>query len=351
MAFQDIAGNGRVKKILKLALARGRVPNSMLFCGPEGVGKKETALVLAKALNCLRKTDDACDECDHCRAIDGGVMPDVLDINVKDLKVEQDSRGDEAGPEEDEADGRAVRNTIGIKTMKGIKEIIHMRPMLGRKRVFIIDEAEKMTPDAANSHLKILEEPPLFSHVILISDKPNLILSTIRSRCQTLNFLPVGREEIEQALRDRGIEDGKARLMALLVRGNLEQALELEWDEIQQRRSEAFSLFLALVGKDESSAFLKKYAYQRRNAAKEDFVQTLELFSSFCRDVVLLKEGGDPRLLFNPDYEQPIRKGGALIDFERALRFLGLIDLALANLDRHLNMSLLVSSLYSQILG
>jgi len=326
MSFQEIAGNSRVKKILRLSLERRRVPNSLLFCGPEGVGKRKAALVMAKALNCLHKTDDACDGCQNCRAIDKRIFPDVMEISP-------------------------AAEVIKIEQMKEMKQLVYLKPMSGRKRVFIIDEAEKMTDEAANSHLKILEEPPLFSHIILVSHNPSLILSTIKSRCQMLSFLPVAKEEIEQALRERGFDDEKARILALLVRGNLEQAMSLDWDEIQQRRQEAWALFLALIGKEESSLFLRKYAFQRRNLVKEDLEQTLELFSSFCRDFVLMKEHGDSALLFNPDYEGRIRESGRFLGFEQALKFLGLIDAALANLDRSLNMSLLVCSLYSQVRG
>lgn len=326
MSFHNIAGNGHVKKILRLALERRRVPNSLLFSGPDGVGKRETALVLAKALNCLRETDDSCDVCDSCRAIDNGNFPDVIEI----------------APE---------RDVIKVEQMPVIKQMAYLKPMIGRKRVFIVDRADQMNDESANSVLKVLEEPPLFSHIILISDNQAFILPTIKSRCQTLNFLPVAKEEIEQALRDLGFEEEKARIMALLVRGNLERAKALDWDDIQQRRQEAWSLFLALIGQEGSSSFLRKFSFQRRDVAKEDLEQTLELFSSFCRDLLLMKEGGPAGLLFNPDYERLLRDTEPVLGLDQALRWLGLIDQAVANLDRNLNMNLLVSSFTSQVLG
>lgn len=333
MAFQDITGNSRVKKILKLALHRQRVPNSLLFCGPEGVGKRATAFVLAKALNCLQMTDDACEACPNCNAInkgaenkEGGRFPDVMEIFP-------------------------ATEVIKIDQMTEMKKFVYLKPMSGRKRIFIINEAEKMTDEAANSHLKILEEPPLFSHIILISGNAALLLPTIKSRCQALNFLPVAKEEIEQTLRERGLEEEKAKITALLVRGNIEQALSLDWEDIQQRRQEAWDLFRALVRREESSRFLKRFSFERRHIVKEDLEQTLELFSSFCRDFVLLKEKGDGRLLFNPDYAARFEESEKFFSRERALRFLEFIEVALANLDRNLNISLLVSSLYSQAIG
>jgi len=350
MAFDDIVGNSRVKKILRCALERGRVPNALLFAGPEGVGKKQVALVVAKALNCFRKKDDACEECDHCRLINAGNMPDVIEVDIKELRPESGNQREEPEAGEGES-GEAGRETIGIKTMRGIKELIYLRPMLGRSRVFIINEAEKMTPEAANSHLKILEEPPLFSTIILISENPALILPTIKSRCQVLNFLPVSDEEIERVLRGRGVERGRARILATLVHGNLDLASSLDWEEIEDQRREAWGLFTSVFGDKDSSLFLRRYGFQRRNAIREDLTRTLELFSSFGRDILLLKENGDPALLFNPDYEPQLRAAERRFGFEPAIKFLGQTDRALANLDRSLNANLLASSYYSQVRG
>lgn len=326
MAFHDIAGNSRVKKILKLSLRRQRVPNSMLFCGPQGVGKRNAALTLAKALNCLEKTDDACEECLHCRAIQGGNFPDVIEIV-------------------------AAGDFIKIDQMPIVKQLAYLKPMSGRRRVFLVDEAEKMNEESANSILKVLEEPPLFTHIILITDNPAFILQTVKSRCQVLSFSPVSKDEIEQALRDRGYEEEKARIMALLVRGNLEQALGLEWEEIQRRRQEAWELFQALISRGESSLFLRKYAFQKRKVVKEDLEQMLELFSSFCRDIVLMKDNGDPALLFNPDYESRIREGEKYLSYEQTLSTLDGIEVAMTSLGRNMNIGLLASALYSRMIG
>jgi DNA polymerase-3 subunit delta' len=350
MAFHDVPGNSRIKKILKLALDRQRVPSAILFCGPKGVGKRKAALTLAKALNCLKRTDDSCDECENCRKIDEGIMPDVISIDVKSLNPDAKSDASELHPM-DPAANEKRRKTIGIKTMIGLKEIARFMPMLGRKRVFIIDEADKMTEPAANAHLKILEEPPLFTHIFLISEKPALLLPTVKSRCQTLAFLPIAKEDVESVLRGAGVEEDKARIIASLVRGNLDAALDTQWEEIQQKRREAWNLFRALAEKDASSFFLKRFAFGRRSQVEEDLAETLELFASFCRDLVLIKEKAAARFLFNPDYEGELRACEPLFELGQTLRWMALIDAALANAARHLNISLIASSLYSQMIG
>jgi DNA polymerase-3 subunit delta' len=180
MAFQNILGNSRVKTILSKGLKRTRIPHSLLFVGPEGVGKMETALVVAKALNCLQKFDDSCEECPSCVAINKGNFPDVMEIL----------------PE---------KSVVTIDQMRDLKSTAYLKPMVGKKRIFIIPDAEKVREDASNSILKILEEPPSFTHIILLTDNPYLILPTIKSRCQVLTFAPVLKEDIEKALLEKRV--------------------------------------------------------------------------------------------------------------------------------------------------
>ena len=277
-------------------------------------------------------------------------MPDVIAIDVKGLNPDAKNYASETPPHDLTSTERR-RKSIGIKTMIGLKEIAHLMPMLGRKRVFIIDEADKMTEPAANAHLKILEEPPLFSHIFLISENPALHPPHGQIALPNADFPPHRQGGNRAILRDAGFEEDKARIAALFVRGNLDEALDTPWDEIQQKRREAWTLLPGFSRKSASSFFLKNFAFGRRSQVEEDLAQTLELFASFCRDLVLMKEKAAARLLFNPDYERELRECEPLLDLGQTLRWTGLIDAALANLDRHLNVSLLASSLYSQVIG
>ncbi|MGD1010003.1 MAG: DNA polymerase III subunit delta' [Candidatus Aminicenantales bacterium] len=321
MAFKDIAGNNRVKKILKLALERDRVPNSLLFCGPEGIGKRPMALALAKALNCAAAPGDSCGRCPACLAIDEGRFPDVMEFSgeAKDISIEQ---------------------------IRFIKQMAYLKPMMGRKRVFILDDADKMSPDASNSLLKVLEEPPLFSHFVLVTASPFLILPTILSRCQTLAFSAVSKEEIEEILVDRDLPKEQARVLSLLVDGNLERALELEWDEVQGLKDEAWKLFEMMLSGRNASRFLERFGSLGKSA-QEDFGQTLEIFSSFTRDMLLLELGGDPRFLLNPDYESGLREAAAKLPARRALALLADLDFVLTELEKNLNKNLLAATFFS----
>ncbi len=325
MAFQNILGNSRVKTILSKSLQRNRVPHSLLFIGPDGVGKKEMALVVAKALNCLQKTENSCEECTSCVAINKKNFPDVMEVSPQ-------------------------KDVIKIEQMRLLKSTTYLKPMVGKKRVFIISNAEKMSEEASNSLLKILEEPPSFSHIFLLTDNPYLILPTIKSRCQVLSFAPVFKEDIEKVLLEKGYETEKARVISLVVHGNLRYALSLDWDDLLEKRQKAWQVFNALIKKENASVFLKEFSSSRFQERK-DLEQIFEILSSFCRDIVVFKEEGDLSHLMNPDYGQDLRETSRHMSLEQALDFLSKIDYSLYALQKNLNVKLLMSSLFSHFMG
>jgi len=325
MAFDEVLGNSRTKKILKKSLQRDRIPNSLLFFGPEGVGKRDTALVLAKAMNCLKSKDDACEVCASCRAIEKGNFPDVMVIS----------------PE---------KNVLKIEQMRAMKQTAYLKPMVGLKRIFIIDQAEKMNEEAANSVLKILEEPPAFTHIILITHNPYLILPTIKSRCQDLSFSQISKQDIKKVLVEKGQDEEKAQIISLLVSGNLKQAMNLDWEKIRSLREKAWQLFSMMLGGKRASSFVKDYAFRRRESIETEFVQLLEILSSFGRDLLLIKSSGNENLLMNPDYESGLRDAETRITLGQALGFLVKIDTALYALERNVNVNLLVSSILANMM-
>ncbi|MEW5900203.1 MAG: DNA polymerase III subunit delta' [Acidobacteriota bacterium] len=325
MGFDAILGNNRVKQILRLALQKNRIPNSLLFCGPKGVGKRSLAQILAKALNCERLRDDACEECATCRAISGRRLPDVWEI---------------------EPEGQVIK----VETMRAMRQAAYLRPMVGRKRVFIIDPAERMNDESSNTVLKILEEPPLFSQIILLTVNEELILPTIRSRCQLLHFSPVGKEEISRVLQDKGYPEDRAKIIALYVRGNVEEALNLDWEEVQRDRAQAWAIFRAFLERDLTSSFFRNYGFAPRQVIREGFEKTLEMLATFVRDWILIREGGDRSLLLNPDYAAEIQALGEAWSLEKSWELLRQVEDAVSGLGKNLNVSLLVSSFY-RLLG
>ena len=192
-----------------------------------------------------------------------------------------------------------------------------------------------------------LPDQPL--HIILLTAMPDLILPTIKSRCQILQFTPVGKTDIERVLVEKGYPDERARIISLFVRGNLEEALALDWDEIQEKRREAWDIFLSFLGKKEASTFLKNYSFGKRSMIRDDLERTMEILASFCRDFILLKEKGEPSLLLNPDYKNDIESLTGDWSLDNSRECLNRVESVLSGLSKNLNISLLIGSFYSLI--
>ncbi|MFW6161040.1 MAG: ATP-binding protein, partial [Acidobacteriota bacterium] len=298
-----------------------RIPNSLLIFGPRGVGKKETALVLAKAMNCLNGHQDSCERCSVCRAINEKKYPDVMEIFPQ---------GD----------------VIKIEDIRTLKKIAYFKPMSGRKRLFIIEQAEKMRDEAANTLLKVLEEPPDFSHIILLTTTIHLILPTIKSRCQMVSFSSVPREAIHKYLLEKGLEKEKAWLISLLVRGNFKKAIDFDWDEAQALREKSWNLFHSLITRSDLSSNLKSF-WVSRNKLREDFEAVLGIMASFYRDLLVIKENGENKLLINFDYQEKLKKVTAKFTRKTLMEELSWIDEALEGIERNLNPQIIVHTFFS----
>jgi len=323
MAFSDIPGNERVKKILQAFLKKERLPHALIFAGPEGTGKKLMALNLAKALNCEKNKLDPCDECAQCHSIDNENHPDVIVIS----------------PE-----GRFIK----IDQMRFLIQTAYLKPMIGSNRVFIIDHAEKLNEEASNAILKILEEPPLFTLIILLTDNPSFLLPTIRSRCQIIHFSSIKKEQIESILKEKGYDEEKARLISLLAKGNLEEALSIDWEEIQEKKRRTWEIFKNLItGRNLFQTYkrLEQEAYSPE--FKGEFKDFLELMVSFCRDIILLKEGGDPKYLLNPDFLSEFLKIKGLVNLEKIQNYLEKIENLIYSFEKNVKIKMLIDYLFS----
>src|SRR4030043_1378762 len=171
MSFKNVLGHSKPIALLQRAIRNEKVVNSYLFLGSEGIGKKYVALQFAKALNCLEteaEGGDACDHCTSCKKIDHALHPDVLLI---------------------EPEGQNIK----VDQVRQLQKELAYKPYEGKRRVCILTAADRMAPNMSNILLKTLEEPPLHTVIILLTNHPRLLLPTILSRCQTIRFnsLPI----------------------------------------------------------------------------------------------------------------------------------------------------------------
>lgn len=182
MGFQEIKGQKRAVDLLKAGFARGRISHAYLFQGPQGVGKARTALVFTQLLNCENPVEgEPCGNCSHCRRIREGNHPDTIRV---------------------QAEGK----TIKISQIRTLQEKAYFKCYEAKYKVIMIEDAHLMGQEAANSLLKILEEPPEDTIFILITEEVKNLPSTILSRCQMVNFMPLDGESIKELLTEMGLD-------------------------------------------------------------------------------------------------------------------------------------------------
>ena len=192
MSFNDVIGQHHAKGILQRALQQDRLPHAILFSGPAGVGKEAMAMELAKAIFCKTDGERPCDECSNCHRIQAFQHPDFTFLFPSSAKSIDEERAvlDSLSRDAYRRDKPWAAPTIGIEQIRELRRQATIKPLEGR-RLVIIAEAERMTIPAANSLLKLLEEPPETMHLILTAAKINSMLPTILSRCQQIRFGPL----------------------------------------------------------------------------------------------------------------------------------------------------------------
>jgi DNA polymerase III subunit delta' len=239
MPFVDIIGQKRPTDILQKALSMNRVAHAYLFHGPDGVGKEALAIEFAKALLCKDSEKRPCHQCTSCHRVKNFIHPDFIYIFPTPKTATVENEREILNSLAEDAYIRLkpwASPTISIERIRELRRTIRLKPLEG-KRVVIIAEADKMTAEAANALLKILEEPPAHMHLILSSSRVNTLLPTIVSRCQEIRFGLLSDDEVQQALVLRKkLEPEQARVLARMSQGNYYRAVEWLEQNIGERR-------------------------------------------------------------------------------------------------------------------
>ena len=305
--FSKLIGNENVKASLRHLLSADRVPNSLLFTGPEGVGKKQFALELARSFVCPDSGQKgACAKCPAC-------------LRVGHFNTPTSEKGDDYDRVffSEHADVGLVipyKRNLRVGAIRALEIQANFRPYEARARVFIVDEADKMNDAASNALLKTLEEPPATTYIILVSSRPNLLLPTIRSRCQTIRFAPVSSMAIETFLRTaRGMGSDDATLVARFTDGSVARAIEFDVGKFRTQREVQFAnIEKALVKMDRPA--LVRASEQLNDAKNKDLYESnLDIFESLVRDMWLIKSGSDPDGIRHLDLRDRLRSIAILV--------------------------------------
>ena len=340
--FTNLVGNTQAKHTLKRLIANGRLPNSLLFVGPDGVGKRQFGLEAARTVLCReRNGDEACGVCYLCQHIADFVIPEPSDTTKDQFKRVF------FGGHRDVGIVVPYKNFILVDASRDLEREVNFRPSDGEARFFIVDDADRMNDAAANALLKTLEEPPATSYLFLITSRPDSLLPTIRSRCQMLRFAPVAAQEIEEFLmRERALQHHEAALAARLARGSLGRAVHLNVDQFRAQRQRMFEIVRHTISTGERAALLKISEELNDAKNKEAFASNLDILESLIHDVWTIAASGEGSRVVNTDLEDDLKRLAGEAAPHRLTEWLKLIEEMRLNFTVNINRKVAADALF-----
>jgi DNA polymerase-3 subunit delta' len=317
----QVTGHDWVVSILGGSIAQEKVSHAYLFAGPPSVGKSTLALNLAQALTCVGE-DRPCGQCDPCRKTMAGTHPDVRRVNLQYQALLRDESSRE-------------QNELRIDTIRSITQEVGLKPFEGDRKVFVFEDADNMTTQAANSMLKTLEEPPPYAVLILTARDPRLLLPTIVSRCQVFTLRLVPSHLIETHLRSRyGMEPERASQLARLSGGRIGWAISVAEDEsLMRQRDDTLRQLAALskMGRFDRLDFAQQLARRSRSIRS-----MLELWLNWWRDLLLIK-GGSPDNIGNVDFSEALSREAREYELKDVVGYVKSIREALRRLEMNVD--------------
>lgn len=316
MRFAEIYGHEKPIAILKSAMAKDRIAHAYLFYGMDGIGKKTTASVFARALNC-GGFDPPCDTCASCRKAEHKNHPNIITV---------------------QAEGQNIK----IGAVKEIQARMTFRPGEGR-RVFILREADRMNAAAANALLKTLEEPSAGNILLLTTARPHALPLTILSRCQHLRFSPLPPGEVARFLREKeGLETAAAEILAASSGGSIGRAVEMNREDYLALRN----TILELLAEDNPEDLLKRLAFAGRfGTEREEILERLRILRNGYRDGLVLRETGEKERLMFRDRAGVIEAVAGRLSGRDLLRNIAAVDAAMSAIAQNANKSLTLEAM------
>ena len=343
--FSELTGNARVKDALKRMITSGRLPGALLFAGEEGVGKKRFALEVARALNCRTPKDgEACGVCSACGRIERLNYPERDDADewTQIIWTDHPDVGLVVAP----------KRVLRVEQMRQIEKEANFRPFEGKARVFLIDEADKLNDASANALLKVLEEPPRTSHLILITARPAMLLPTILSRCQMIRFAPLAPAEIEShLLKDKSIDKKTAQLRARAAGGSIGRALANDMVTFTSQRKAMLGVLNALVMTNDRAQLLRSAEQLNEAQYKDEFEERLDVLETLIRDAWMLSLGVKADVLVNADLLPELEKISKQIDASSAADWILQIEDVREELIVNINRKVTTDSLFLTMAG
>jgi len=343
--FSGLVGNDVTKLTLRRLIHQGRLPNSLLFVGPEGVGKKQFAIEASRALVCREQTDgETCGACSSCLRAGKFTIP--TSEKAEDFDRIIFSEHPDVGvilPH---------KRNVRIAAIRDLEREANFNPYEAPARVFIIDNADLMKDAAANALLKTLEEPPATTHIILVTARPDVLLPTIRSRCQTIHFAPIERKAIEEYLIEtRAFSHDEARLAAGVAHGSIGRAVEIDVAKYRDMRDRAARVLRSAVIDNDTAALLKVSEELNDAKNKDDFEANLDILEAVLRDVWRLSCGVDPSKILDPEMAESYQNLAQRAEPARFAAWLGEVEMLRRNLAVNINRKVATDAMFLTMAG
>lgn len=314
--FQDIIGQEQIKEHLQNALSTGKVSHAYIINGERFSGKEYIAKIFAMALQCERDGIEPCQECHSCRQALSDNQPDII-------RVTHEKPG-----------------SIGVDDIRAqINGDITIKPYSSPRKIYIVNEAEKMTVQAQNALLKTLEEPPAYAVILLLTSNVNAFLPTILSRCVVLNMKPVADEKVKKYLMEKlQVPDYKADVCVAFARGNVGKAKQLASSEdFEKVKEEALALLKYVQDMDVTEMIA---AIRKISEYKLDVNDYMDILTIWYRDVLLFKATGDANHLVFREELSNIRRVAGRTSYEGIEKVIRSLEKAKSRLDANVNFDL-----------
>ena len=334
MTFREIVGHRRPIGLLARAIRSESLPPSLIFAGPDGVGKRQVAIAVAQAMNCLNPViDDAtgqrdgCGRCAACGKVSRRRHPDVMLVERLEDKSE-----------------------IIVDQVREVIRKVGYKPFEGRSRVVIVDPADDLNAAAQSAFLKVLEEPPPRNVFVLVTSRPHLLLTTVRSRCCVLRFAPLAPGDIATALIQRHkYAERDAQVAAALSGGSFERAIEASTGELAEAREVAADILAKAARALDARGRLAVGAALLQAAGRKDkdkegkgpgadrgaLAVRLRALGSLLRDLTVLTTRAPEAALVNLDLRADLEPLTRIYDRDRLARAFSAVGRSLVVLERH----------------
>ena len=316
MRFSDVLGHERSLNIIQAHLENSRFSGAYIFSGPEGIGKKMVAKIIAQQLNCTGEAGRPCENCSSCLKTQKEQHPDLHIIQNGESQIK-------------------------IEDIREILRQANFRPYEGNSKIFIIDNAHKLNSEAANSLLKVLEEPPKDVLIILVTHKPQNIIKTVLSRCKVIKFSPLIRAQLENVLaKDYALDRTAAHFLAYYAEGRLGLALRLKDTPLLQEKNKIFDSFIL------SSKPLDRNIMGQ---SKEQLQVSLNILASWFRDIYLLKCGLSDKEAIHLDRHSDLLKLIPRFSFKQLDDVMATLSESTLYLEKNINSKLILHNLGAQL--